>query len=53
VILRYFEDRSEAEAAQILGCRVGTVKSHLSRAVAKLRTRLPDLIDVDAQGVSR
>jgi RNA polymerase sigma-70 factor (sigma-E family) len=53
VILRYFEDRSEAETAEILGCRVGTVKSHLSRAVARLREQLPDLIDVDTQGVSR
>jgi len=26
VILRYFEDRREAEAAEILGCRVGTPK---------------------------
>jgi RNA polymerase sigma-70 factor (sigma-E family) len=53
VILRYFEDCSEAETAEILGCRVGTVKSHLSRAVARLREQLPDLIDVDTQGVSR
>jgi RNA polymerase sigma-70 factor (sigma-E family) len=53
VILRYFEDRSEAETAEILGCRAGTVKSHLSRAVARLREQLPDLIDVDTQGASR
>jgi RNA polymerase sigma-70 factor (sigma-E family) len=53
VILRYFEDRSEAETAEILGCRVGTVKSHLSRAVAALRAQLPNLFDADMQGVTR
>jgi hypothetical protein len=37
LVLRYFEDRSEAEAAELLGCRVGTLKSHLSRGLAALR----------------
>jgi RNA polymerase sigma-70 factor (sigma-E family) len=37
VVLRYFEDMSEAEVAQALGIRQGTVKSTVSRAVAKLR----------------
>jgi len=40
VALRYLEDRSEAETAQLLGCSVGTVKSSASRGVAKLRTSL-------------
>jgi RNA polymerase sigma-70 factor (sigma-E family) len=53
VILRYFEDRSEAETAEILGCRVGTVKSHLSRGLARLREHLPGLVEVDTQGVTR
>jgi RNA polymerase sigma-70 factor (sigma-E family) len=38
VVLRYFEDMSEAEVADILGVSQGTVKSTVSRAVAKLRT---------------
>ncbi len=37
VALRYFEQLSEAETAQVLGCSVGTVKSQTHRALAKLR----------------
>jgi RNA polymerase sigma-70 factor (sigma-E family) len=37
VVLRFYEDLSEAEIATELGCRPGTVKSLLSRALAKLR----------------
>ncbi|HEV2373530.1 MAG TPA: SigE family RNA polymerase sigma factor [Streptosporangiaceae bacterium] len=37
VVLRYYEDMSEAEIAEILGISQGTVKSAVSRGVAKLR----------------
>lgn len=37
VVLRYYEDLSEQETAQVMGCSVGTVKSQASRALAKLR----------------
>ena len=36
--LRYFDDLSEAQVADILGCSVGTVKSTASRALERLRT---------------
>lgn len=37
VMLRYFEDMTEPEIASTLGISLGTVKSTVSRAVAKLR----------------
>ncbi len=37
---RYFLDLSEAEMADVLGCARGTVKSRLSRAMARLRRQL-------------
>ncbi len=37
LVLRYWEDLSEAETAQILGCSVGTVKSQSSRGLGRLR----------------
>jgi RNA polymerase sigma factor (sigma-70 family) len=37
VMLRYFEDMTEPEIAATLGISLGTVKSTVSRTVAKLR----------------
>jgi RNA polymerase sigma-70 factor (sigma-E family) len=37
VMLRYYEDMTEAEVAEALGVSLGTVKSTVSRAMAKLR----------------
>ncbi len=43
IVLRYYEDLSEADIAAVLGCSPGTVKSQASRALRTLRTHLsPD-----------
>ncbi len=42
---RYFFDLSEAEMAQALGCRPGTVKSRLARATVRLRADLQEGLD--------
>jgi RNA polymerase sigma-70 factor (sigma-E family) len=38
LILRYYADLSEAEIADVLGCRPGTVKSLAHRGLERLRT---------------
>ena len=42
VVLRYYEDLSERQIADVLRCRPGTVKSQASAALATLRLRLGD-----------
>ncbi|WP_331273207.1 SigE family RNA polymerase sigma factor [Motilibacter deserti] len=43
IVLRYFDDLSEAATADLLGCSIGTVKTTTSRALAKLRASTPTL----------
>ncbi len=45
VVLRYYEDLSEREIAETLGCSQGTVKSQASAALAALRARGADFTD--------
>jgi len=52
ITLRYFEDRTEAETAEIMGCSVGTVKSQASKAIARLRKHA-GLADAMTEGVER
>jgi RNA polymerase sigma-70 factor (sigma-E family) len=43
IVLRFFEDHTEVEAAQLLGVSVSTVKTQTGRALERLRVLLPDL----------
>lgn len=45
IALRYFEELSEEEMATVLDCATGTVKSRLSRALARLRAVLEEGAD--------
>jgi RNA polymerase sigma-70 factor (sigma-E family) len=49
VVLRYWEDRPEAEVARILGCSVGTVRSQAFKGLAELR-RDPQLVGLFGNG---
>ena len=46
LVLRYFEDLSEADTAVRLGCRIGTVKSQTRHALERLRRLAPELGDL-------
>ena len=43
LVLRYFHDLDDAGVADAMGCRVGTVRSLISRALATLRREHPAL----------
>ena len=51
LVLLVFDDLSEAQVAQVLDCAIGTVKSTMARAMARLRAdpRLAELIEREAQ----
>jgi RNA polymerase sigma-70 factor (sigma-E family) len=51
LVLRVFDDLPEAQVAQMLDCAVGTVKSTMSKALAKLRNDpwLAELMELDAR----
>lgn len=49
VVLRYYEDLSELQTAEVLGVSVGTVKSAVSRALAKLRDDPQLVADIRAE----
>jgi len=42
IVLRFYEDLSEADTAEALGIPLGTVKSTVSRALERLRNELPE-----------
>lgn len=43
IVLRYYEDLTEAQTAEALGISVGTVKSHTSRALSSLRVTMKEV----------
>ncbi|AOR31991.1 siderophore-interacting protein [Streptomyces fodineus] len=45
VVLRYYQDLPDRQVAEILGCPVGTARSHAARGVARLRGLLADVIE--------
>jgi RNA polymerase sigma-70 factor (sigma-E family) len=49
VVLRYYDDLSEAQIADALGCSTGTVKSQLSKARAKLEDALEASLSGDGR----
>ena len=50
LVARFFEDRSEADTAELLGVSVGTVKSQTVRALQRIRAVAPELADLAAGG---
>jgi len=49
VVLRYWEDLSESQVAEAMGCSVGAVKSNAAKGIAKLRA-IPGLAEMVTQG---
>ncbi|WP_330457575.1 SigE family RNA polymerase sigma factor [Streptomyces sp. NBC_00820] len=49
VVLRYWEDLTETQAARAMGCSIGTVKSNAAKGLAKLRA-IPGLAEMVTHG---
>jgi len=49
LVMRYFHDLPDAEIAEALGCRVGTVRSLISRGLADLRERQVEMARTDTK----
>jgi RNA polymerase sigma-70 factor (sigma-E family) len=50
LVLRYFEDLSEVQTAELMGCSVGSVKTHAHRGVQAMRRLLPDELSEKVPG---
>lgn len=47
LVLRYFEDLSESQVAEVMGVALGTVKSQTRHALKRLRELAPELVDLE------
>jgi len=55
IVLRFYEDLSVTQTAEIMGCSAGSVKSHVSIGLRKLRERVRpafDLVPTEDEGVA-
>jgi RNA polymerase sigma-70 factor (sigma-E family) len=50
LVLRYFEDLPETEVASLMGCSVGTVKTHTHRGLQAMRRLIPSPAEVNQGG---
>jgi RNA polymerase sigma-70 factor (sigma-E family) len=53
IVLRFFDDLSEAATAELMGCSVSTVNNHVTRGLAALRTLLAPEANSYLASVSR
>ena len=49
LVLRFYEDRTEVQAAAVLGCSVSTVKTTTRSALTRLRVTAPELAELTDQ----
>ena len=50
IVLRYYEDLTQEQTAEVMGCSVGTVKSQVSEGISKLRSRIGSDIELVPTG---
>ncbi len=53
IVLRFWEDLTEAQTADTLGCSIGNVKSQTHHALARLRALAPELAELRIPEVIR
>jgi RNA polymerase sigma-70 factor (sigma-E family) len=53
LVLRYWDDLSVTQTAEILGLRESTCRNRAARALARMRTMLPDLTETDGNPEDR
>ncbi len=53
IVLRYWEQLTEAEIAQVLGCSDGTVKTTASRGIKRMRELTAPWLTTDADVAGR